>query len=134
MEAHEIVRLVARKLGNKHLAAEMKVSPKLFQKWTQPVGPAHDGRVNPAERVLQITQITGDPRVLEWICEQAGGRFVRGRELRALACAECERRIAELKAVMKIEAGGKVTGNAGGSRCRYRRRDGRCGFPRAMRN
>ena len=144
MQAHEILRAVARKLGIKYLAAELKVSPKLFQKWTQPVGPAHDGRVNPAERVLQITQITGNPRLLEWLCEQAGGRFVHGEELRELICQDCQQLITRLERVVHAGAN-KPTGDrrwelADGSwelgtgeeaksrgRCRYRLANGRCG-------
>jgi hypothetical protein len=140
MESHEVLRAVAKKQGLKRLAAELKVSPKLFQKWTQPVGPEHDGRVNPAERMDQIRQFTGDTRLLEWLCERAGGNFVRGGKLHRLVCAECERTIAGLEKLMQsgdgswqLADGEKQIGNGqlniGNVRgCRYRRADGRCGL------
>ncbi len=76
MKSYEVLREVSQKLGAKHLAAELKISPKLFQKWTQPVGPAHDGRMNPVERVVQITRLADDRRLVEWLCAAAGGFFV----------------------------------------------------------
>ena len=158
MKSYELLRQVLKKVGIKQMAAELKLSPSLLYQWSR----AEDGQsaaLNPLDRVVQLAALPGGVALLEWLCRQAGGRFVRGKELRALACQECERRIAELRSIVTAADGSKQPGDrrwklgvggknhlpsansqlpgaraAGGSRCQHRRADGRCGWRAARRN
>ncbi|MFP6875155.1 MAG: phage regulatory CII family protein [Verrucomicrobiales bacterium] len=38
------------------------------------------GSRNPLDRVIALINSTRDPRIIEWICEQSGGYFVRNPE------------------------------------------------------
>jgi hypothetical protein len=143
MKSYEVLREAFKRVGCKNVAVALRCSLSLVYQWSR----GRDGRSearNPLEVLLRILRLTGDPRPLEWLCEQAGGRFVRGKELRALVCQDCERRIAELKAIvqsgnrkpengnLKLETGNRKL-EIGNVRCRYRRKDGRCGFALAGR-
>lgn len=56
---------VARRLG---------VSTSLLYKWREPaVGGS--GQTNPLERTVQLMDATGDRRIIEWLCQRAGGNF-----------------------------------------------------------
>ncbi len=137
MASHEVLRRAFKKVGCKNVASELGLSLSLIHQWSRPRD-GQSGALNPLDRVAQLVALTADERLLDWLCAQRGGRFVRGRELRSLACAECERKIAELKAVMKSGAEDKQPGagetQTGGSRCRFRLSGGRCGLVLAGRN
>lgn len=60
------------------MAADMNLSASLIYKWCQSNEHADDsGADNPLDRVLRLYQSTGDPRVINWLCENANGFFVR---------------------------------------------------------
>lgn len=98
-------------LGGKFIAGKLKVSPQLYHKWMLPTGVAHDGRVNPPERVKQITQVTGDPQLVQWLCEQAGGYFVANAAPASLPAGllpaenQTVREFGDLIAVVSVSAG-----------------------------
>lgn len=57
---------VARRLG---------ISTSLLYKWREPtVGGS--GQTNPLERAVQLVEATGDLRILDWLCQRAGGNFI----------------------------------------------------------
>ena len=56
----------------------MGLSLSLVYKWAEP--PADDsgsGASSPLDRVGQLIRISGDPRIAQWVCEQAGGFYIR---------------------------------------------------------
>lgn len=79
MKSWEVLREASDKVGVKALAAKLNLSAALVYKWCQE-SPADDpggsGARNPLDRVKEIYDFTGDPRVVHWLCQQAGGFYV----------------------------------------------------------
>jgi hypothetical protein len=78
MQSHEVMKEVLKKTSAKQVASEMGLSLSLIYKWAEP--PENDsgsGTGSPLDRVGQLIRITKDPRVAQWVCEQAGGFFIR---------------------------------------------------------
>lgn len=79
MRSHEVLKSAADGVGVKALAAELRLSPALVYKWCQewdPDDPDASGARNPLDRVADIVRVTGDRRVVNWLCHEAGGFFV----------------------------------------------------------
>ncbi len=82
MKSNEVIQKAANKIGVKALAAEMNLSGSLVYKWCQDKEGDHpSGSVNPLDRVLSIVSCTKDTGPLEWLCERAGGFFVRNPDV-----------------------------------------------------
>lgn len=78
MQSHEVMKDVLKKTSAKQIAADMGLSLSLIYKWAEP--PEDDsgsGASSPLDRVGQLIRITKDVRVAQWVCEQAGGFFIR---------------------------------------------------------
>ena len=80
MESHEVIKQASDRCGPKEVASELGVSLSLVYKWAQPNTELGSGSRNPLDRVLELLRITKDPRIIEWLCEQSGGYFVRNPE------------------------------------------------------
>ncbi len=86
MDSHEVLHNAIEKVGAKKVAGDMKVSTSLVYKWCQP-SPGDDsviepsGARNPLDRVVALLESTGDADVVQWLCERAGGFFVRNPEV-----------------------------------------------------
>ena len=78
--SHEVIKEACERCSPKEVAAELGVSLSLVYKWAQPNTDTGSGSRNPLDRVMELIRITKDPRIIEWICEQAGGYFVRNPE------------------------------------------------------
>lgn len=86
-EAHEVVEDALRLAGDTALkegrtrqsahadiARRLGVSPSLLYKWRE--APAEgSGQPNPLDRAVGLMAATGDPRIIEWLCQRAGGRY-----------------------------------------------------------
>lgn len=83
MHSHELLRTILDEFGFKRAAAEVKVSESLLYKWAEPKGGNGSGTVNPLDRVSDLLGATGDTRIVSWICERAGGYFVRNTDVPA---------------------------------------------------
>jgi hypothetical protein len=60
------------------VAADMNLSLSLIYKWTEPPEPAvGTGAINPLDRVETLFRTTNDIRLVQWICQRAGGFFVK---------------------------------------------------------
>ena len=82
MHSHEVMKEVLKKTSAKQIAADMGLSLSLIYKWAEP--PEDDsgsGANSPMDRVGQLIRITKDARVAQWVCEQAGGFFIRNPQL-----------------------------------------------------
>ena len=78
MESYEVIKRALEKgAGPKEIASEMGVSLSLVYKWSQPNTELGSGSRNPIDRVLELFRLTKEPRIIQWLCEHAGGYFVR---------------------------------------------------------
>jgi hypothetical protein len=78
MDSHEVMREVLKKTSAKQIAADLQLSLSLIYKWAEP--PEDDsgsGASNPLDRVGQLLRSTQDTRIAQWVCEQAGGFYIR---------------------------------------------------------
>lgn len=77
MQSHEVLREVFDKTSPKQIAADLDLSLSLVYKWAE--SPVADGPPtgNPLERVAALYRATQDDRLLQWLCQQGGGFFIR---------------------------------------------------------
>jgi len=76
MESHEILREVFQKTSPKHLAGELGLSLSMVYKWAEPPE-QKSGAANPLDRVAMLARCCGDDRIVQWLCQQAGGFFIK---------------------------------------------------------
>ena len=77
MQSHELLREVIQKSSAKQVAADLGLSLSMIYKWAEP--PDHaagSGTGNPLDRIEALLQSTGDHRLVQWICQRAGGFFI----------------------------------------------------------
>ena len=77
MESHEVLREVLKKTSAKQIAADLQLSLSLIYKWTEE--PVKEGGTSgsPLDRIRDLVRSTRDPHIPQWICEEAGGFFIR---------------------------------------------------------
>jgi hypothetical protein len=75
MQSHELLREVFDKKKPKEIAADLGLSSSMIYKWGEP-NTAGSGIGNPLDRVEALIKSTGDHRLVQWICERAGGFFI----------------------------------------------------------
>lgn len=80
MQSHELLREVIHKSGAKQVAADLNLSLSMIYKWAEPDEGDGSGAVNPLDRIEQLLSSTGDRRLVQWICERAGGFFILNPE------------------------------------------------------
>jgi hypothetical protein len=79
MESHELLREVFEKKAPKEVSADLELSTSMIYKWAQPS--SNDGGIeNPLDRIEALYRSTGDPRLIQWICQRAGGFFILNPE------------------------------------------------------
>lgn len=77
MQSHELLREVYEKSHPKQIAADLNLSLSLIYKWAEPPESGGSGTPNPLDRIESLIQSTGDDRIVRWICERAGGFFMK---------------------------------------------------------
>jgi transcriptional regulator with XRE-family HTH domain len=77
MESHEVLRRAFEKTSPKAIASELGVSLSLVYKWAERQSEDGSGSRNPLDRLMKIIQISEDLGVLEWLCQENDGYFVR---------------------------------------------------------
>jgi hypothetical protein len=78
MQSHELLREVFQKCSVKTVAAELGLSLSMIYKWAEPPDPAAgSGTVNPLDRIEALQRASGDPRLVQWVCQRAGGFFIK---------------------------------------------------------
>lgn len=75
MQSHELLREVFDKKKPKEIAADLGLSSSMIYKWGEP-NTSGSGIGNPLDRIEALLKSTGDPRLVQWICERAGGFFI----------------------------------------------------------
>lgn len=78
MQSHEILREVFQTTCSpKQLAAELGLSVSMIYKWAEPSDIAYgSGSTNPLDRIDSLLRCAKDPRLIQWICQRAGGFFI----------------------------------------------------------
>ncbi len=76
MESHELLREVLQNANPKETAAELGLSLSMVYKWAEPPD-QKSGAANPLDRVAMLYKSTQDPRIVQWLCEAAGGFFIK---------------------------------------------------------
>jgi len=77
MHSYELLHEVFDKKAPKQVAADLGLSLSMVYKWAEP--PDHaagSGTSNPLDRIEALLQSTGDHRLVQWICQRAGGFFI----------------------------------------------------------
>src|ERR1043165_6166023 len=78
MHSHELLREILQKHSPKHVAGEMGLSVSMIYKGAEPPDTdAGSGTANPLDRIEALLRATSDRRLVQWICERAGGFFIR---------------------------------------------------------
>ena len=78
MQSHELLREVFQECSPKQVAAELGLSLSMIYKWAEPAdAAAGSGSTNPLDRIDALIRCTNDPRLVQWICQRAGGFFIR---------------------------------------------------------
>ena len=77
MQSHELLRDVFKDGSPKQIADDMGLSLSMIYKWGEATGETGSGTPNPLDRIEALIQSTQDERLLQWICEKAGGFFIR---------------------------------------------------------
>ncbi len=79
MKSWEVLRAAVDRVGVKAVAAKLKLSSALVYKWCQQPTSEHpeaSGARNPLDRLKLLYQTTGDPNIINWLCNAADGFFV----------------------------------------------------------
>ncbi|MDP0490991.1 MAG: hypothetical protein Q7Q71_08090 [Verrucomicrobiota bacterium JB023] len=98
MESHEVFKQSFEKTSPKEIASELGVSLSLVYKWAQEQNESGSGSRNPLDRLLEVVRLTGDVRLVEWLCARSGGYFVRNPD------SACEQGFEYLPATNEIVA------------------------------
>ena len=78
MQSHELLREVLQKCSAKEVSANLGLSLSMIYKWAEPPDPgAGSGAANPLDRVEALLRCSGDLRIVQWLCQQAGGFFIQ---------------------------------------------------------
>ncbi len=78
MQSHELLREVFQQVSPKQVAAELGLSLSMIYKWAEPGDPtAGSGTTNPLDRIDSLIRCTNDLRIVQWLCQRAGGFFIR---------------------------------------------------------
>jgi len=77
MQSHEVLREVFQQCSPKQVASQLGLSLSMIYKWAEPPDQAAgSGSTNPLDRIDALLRCTNDRRLIQWICQRAGGFFV----------------------------------------------------------
>lgn len=117
MQSHELLREVFETTSPKEVAGALGLSLSMIYKWAEPpedatAGGTGSGANNPLDRIEALLRCTNDPRIVQWICQRAGGFFIRNPkshhahpEFLIPATNEIIQEFADLLAVVATAAG-----------------------------
>jgi hypothetical protein len=77
MQSHELLRRVFDKSNPKEVADALNLSLSMIYKWAEATGEGQSGATNPLDRLEILIRCTNDPRLVQWVCERAGGFFIQ---------------------------------------------------------
>jgi hypothetical protein len=77
MQSHELLREVFQQCSPKQVSSELGLSLSMIYKWAEPAETtAGSGSTNPLDRIDALLKCTQDRRLVQWICQRAGGFFI----------------------------------------------------------
>jgi len=77
MQSHEVLREVFQECSPKQVAANLGLSLSMIYKWAEPAEEqAGSGSANPLDRIDALIRCTNDRRLVQWICQRAGGFYI----------------------------------------------------------
>ncbi len=76
MQSHELLREILQKTSAKQVASDLGLSLSMIYKWAEPDEGTGSGTANPLDRVEALLKCTNDHRLVQWICQRAGGFFI----------------------------------------------------------
>jgi hypothetical protein len=76
MQSHELLREVFQKCSAKQVASDLGLSLSMIYKWAEPDDGTGSGTVNPLDRIEALMRCSNDRRLVQWICQRAGGFFI----------------------------------------------------------
>ncbi len=77
MQSYEILREVFQECSPKQVASELGLSLSMIYKWAEPPDPTSgSGSTNPLDRVDALLRCSNDRRLVQWLCQRAGGFFI----------------------------------------------------------
>lgn len=77
MQSHELLREIFQQCSPKQVAAELGLSLSMIYKWAEPPDQAAgSGSTNPLDRIDALLRCSNDRRLVQWICQRAGGFFI----------------------------------------------------------
>ena len=78
MHSYELLREVIQTTSAKKISSDLGLSLSMIYKWTEPPNDeSGSGASNPLDRVDALWQSTKDERLVQWLCERAGGFFIQ---------------------------------------------------------
>jgi len=77
MQSHELLREVFKTCSTKRVADDLGLSISRIYKWAEADEGTGSGSTNPLDRIEALIRSTNDPRIVHWICQHAGGFFIR---------------------------------------------------------
>jgi hypothetical protein len=77
MQSYELLREVFADANVKEIAANLGLSLSLIYKWAEPTTETGSGTINPMDRVEALIRSTRDERLVQWLCQKAGGFFIK---------------------------------------------------------
>jgi transposase len=80
MESYEVLRKVFETLSPKAIASELGISLSLVYKWAEKPHEDGTGSRNPLDRIATLMELSQNEAIIEWLCQQAGGCFLRNPE------------------------------------------------------
>ena len=83
--SHETLKAAIDKTGVKAVSSRLGLSQAMVYKWC--TGQDGSGVANPLDRLAALVEATGDPGIVEWLCEASGGIFVPNPEPSAVSKA-----------------------------------------------
>jgi hypothetical protein len=75
MKSHELLREIVHTGNPKQMAEDLGLSVSMIYKWSEPA--EQSGTPNPLDRVSALIRSSGRTEIAQWVCEQAGGFFVK---------------------------------------------------------
>lgn len=82
MHSYELLREVFKETSPKQVAADLGLSLSLIYKWAEPPdGQAGSGATNPLDRLEILLRSTNDLRLIQWMCQRAGGFFIHNPKI-----------------------------------------------------
>jgi hypothetical protein len=76
MKSYEVMKQACKRTGSKLVASRLRLSQSLLHKWSRPRPDERSAELNPLDRLVAVTECTGDTRPVEWVCARLGGCFM----------------------------------------------------------